>query len=66
MSQIKDPDELANLWNKTKDPKYKKLWYKTVKGNTMDIIILNDGLYHLIPITKKMLEIRVDKRNKLF
>ena len=22
----------------------------------MDIIILNDGLYHLIPITKKMLE----------
>ena len=31
MSQIKDPDELANLWNKTKDPKYKKLWYKTVK-----------------------------------
>ena len=30
MSQIKDPDELANLWNKTKDPKYKKLWYKTI------------------------------------
>ena len=28
MSQINDPDELANLWNKTKDPKYKKLWYK--------------------------------------
>ena len=22
----------------------------------MDIIILNDGLYHLIPITKKMLD----------
>jgi len=31
MSQIKDPDELANLWNKTKNPKYKELWYKTVK-----------------------------------
>ena len=22
----------------------------------MDLIILNDGLYHLIPVTKKMLE----------
>ena len=28
---IKDLDELANLWNKTKNLKYKKLWYKTVK-----------------------------------
>ena len=24
-------DELANLWEKTKDPKYKDLWYKLVK-----------------------------------
>jgi hypothetical protein len=24
-------DSLANLWNKTKDPKYKDLWYKLVK-----------------------------------
>ena len=24
-------NELANLWNKTKDPKYKDLWYKLVK-----------------------------------
>ena len=24
-------DELANLWNKTKDPKYKDLWYKYIK-----------------------------------
>jgi hypothetical protein len=31
MYQIKDPDELANLWNKTKDPKYKKLWYKLIE-----------------------------------
>ncbi len=31
MSQTKDLDELANLWNKTKEPKYKELWYKTVK-----------------------------------
>jgi hypothetical protein len=25
-------DELANLWNKTKDPKYKDEWYKLYKG----------------------------------
>ena len=24
-------DELANLWEKTKDPIYKDLWYKFVK-----------------------------------
>jgi hypothetical protein len=24
-------DEMANLWEKTKDPKYKDLWYKYVK-----------------------------------
>ena len=32
MAQRKNPDELANLWNKTKDPKYKKLWYDLVNG----------------------------------
>ena len=38
MSQIKNPiDELANLWNKTKDPKYKKLWYKRTKRRRMDL-----------------------------
>ena len=31
MAQKKDPDELANLWNKTKDPKYKKLWYELIE-----------------------------------
>ena len=24
-------NDLANLWEKTKDPKYKDLWYKCVK-----------------------------------
>ena len=24
-------DNVANLWEKTKDPKYKALWYKLVK-----------------------------------
>ena len=27
----KQIDEAANLWNKTKDPKYKTLWYKLIK-----------------------------------
>ena len=32
-------DTIANLWNKTKDPKYKKEWYKLIektygKGNS--------------------------------
>ncbi len=28
---VKTLDKLAILWNKTKDPKYKELWYKGVK-----------------------------------
>ena len=24
-------DTIANLWNKTKDPQYKNLWYKLIK-----------------------------------
>tara|TARA_R100001224_G_scaffold884_1_gene606 strand:+ start:358 stop:543 length:186 start_codon:yes stop_codon:yes gene_type:complete len=30
-------DELANLWEKTKDPKYKDLWYKYIKEYTNGI-----------------------------
>jgi|TARA_R100000329_G_scaffold136276_1_gene116935 hypothetical protein len=26
-------DDAAKMWNKTKDPKYKDLWYKLVKEN---------------------------------
>ena len=28
---LKKINEAANNWNKTKDPKYKDLWYKLVK-----------------------------------
>ncbi len=28
---LKKIDELAILWNKTKNPKYKNLWYKLIK-----------------------------------
>ena len=30
-------DEAANMWNKTKDPKYKDLWYKLIKEYTNGI-----------------------------
>jgi hypothetical protein len=28
---LKKIDEMAQLWEKTKDPKYKDLWYKYIK-----------------------------------
>ena len=31
MATLQKIDELADLWNKTKDPKYKDLWYKYIK-----------------------------------
>ena len=31
MATPKEIDRLANLWHKTKDPKYKDLWYKYIK-----------------------------------
>ena len=38
MADQNELDTIANLWNKTKDPKYKDLWYKLVKE------FANDGL----------------------
>ena len=31
MVTLKKIDNIANLWEKTKDPKYKNLWYKYIK-----------------------------------
>ena len=31
MADQNELDTIANLWNKTKDPKYKELWYKKIK-----------------------------------
>lgn len=31
MMITKELDEIANLWNKTKEEKYKILWYKKLK-----------------------------------
>ena len=34
MVTLKKIDDVANLWEKTKDPKYKDLWYKYIKEYT--------------------------------
>ena len=34
MADQNELDTIANLWNKTKDPKYKELWYKKIKEYT--------------------------------
>ena len=31
MVNLKKIDEVAKLWNKTRDPKYKEEWYKLIK-----------------------------------
>ena len=31
MELLKKIDDVANLWEKTKDPKYKNLWYQLIK-----------------------------------
>ena len=34
--KTKKIDQIANLWNKTKDPYYKNLWYKLVEEFAKD------------------------------
>ena len=45
MTILEKIDQAAKNWNQTK-----KLQYK------MELIILNDGMYYLVPVTKQMLE----------
>ena len=44
--KVEKINELANLWNKTKNPKYKDLWYKLVKefANGKDISNTNSSI----------------------
>ena len=42
-------DEAANMWEKTRDQKYKDLWYKLIKEWA-------NGMFQLVPITKQMME----------
>ena len=52
-------NELANLWEKTKDPKYKDLWYKLVKEfaneqnvNNINTIVRRNTNKRRVPISK--------------
>ena len=56
---LKKINELANLWEKTKDPKYKDLWYKLVKEfvnvqnvNNINTIVRRNSTKRRIPIGK--------------
>jgi len=53
-------DELANLWEKTKDPKYKDLWYKYIKEFANG---LNNSKRRTLPFGRSYE--RNDKRNKI-
>ena len=41
MAPLKKIDEAAKMWEKTKDPKYKDLWYKLIKEWAYDKNISN-------------------------
>ena len=52
-------NKVANLWEKTKNPKYKDLWYKLVKEfanvqdvNNINTIVRRDNVTRRIPIGK--------------
>ena len=56
---LKKINESANLWEKTKNPKYKDLWYKLVKEfanvqdvNNINTIVRRDNVTRRIPIGK--------------
>ena len=61
MAPLKKIDEAAKLWEKTKDPKYKKLWYKLIEEfangphnikrwtvSTTSSVKTDDGTYKVI------------------
>ena len=56
---LKKINESANLWEKTKNPKYKDLWYKLVKEfaneqnvNNINTIVRRNSTKRRIPIGK--------------
>ena len=59
---LKKIDEAANLWEKTKNPKYKDLWYKLVKefANVQDVNNTNTTVRW--NVSKR--EVRFGKTNK--
>ena len=56
---LKKINEAANLWEKTKNPKYKDLWYKLVKEfaneqnvNNINTIVRRNTNKRRVPISK--------------
>jgi len=49
-------DEVANLWEKTKDPKYKDLWYKYIKDYVNGINYTNRRNISTSPSNKSNVE----------
>ena len=56
---LKKINEVANLWEKTKNPKYKDLWYKLVKEfaneqnvNNINTIVRRNTNKRRVPISK--------------
>ena len=52
-------NKVANLWEKTKNPKYKDLWYKLVKEfanvqdvNNINTIVRRNASKRRVPISK--------------
>ena len=56
VKQLDKIDEAANNWNKTKDLYYKDLWYQLIKEFANGPHNINDGIYYLMPITKKIMD----------
>ena len=46
MSTLDQIEQVADLWNQTKDPKYKKLWYKLIKEWGERNRTLRSPIYH--------------------
>ena len=49
---MKEIDELAIMWNKTKDPVYKDKWYKAIKNFSVQVSSEEQSLYRM-PILGK-------------
>ena len=78
---IEKIDDAANMWEKTKDPKHKDLWYKLIKewangvNNTKRRIVsisschkANDGTYVIVGRSRLLQPVRNTKTkvNKVF
>ena len=50
--RMKEIDELAIMWNKTKDPVYKDKWYKAIKNFSAQVSSEEQSLYRM-PILGK-------------